>query len=56
LGCNDVTRHDAVASVHAGFRDQEISEHWPRNPDWITDETTAGLFLHRFVALRRDNH
>lgn len=54
LGCNDVTRHDAVASVHAGFCAQEISEHWPRNPDWITDEAPAGLFLQRFVAQRRD--
>lgn len=54
LGCNDVTRHDAVASVHAGFCDQELTQHWPHNPDWITHETAAGLFLHRFVALRRD--
>ncbi len=54
LGCNDVTRHDAVASVHAGFRAQEISEHWPRNSEWIADEAPAGLFLHRFVAQRRD--
>jgi Methyltransferase domain len=54
LGCNDVTRHDAVASVHAGFRDQELTQHWPCDPDWITDEASAGLFLHRFIARRRD--
>jgi hypothetical protein len=55
LGCNDVTRHDAVASVHAGFCDQELTQHWPHDPDWITDEKPAGLFLHRFVAQRRDS-
>jgi Methyltransferase domain len=54
LGCNDVTRHDAVASVHAGFCDEELTQHWPCDPDWITDEASAGLFLHRFIARRRD--
>ena len=53
LGCNDVTRHDAVASVHAGFRDQYFSEHWPQDSGWTTEETPAGLFLHRFIARRR---
>ena len=52
LGCNDVTRHDAVVSVRAGFRDQELSGQWPHDPGWITDETAAGFFLHRFVARR----
>ncbi|MEO5623548.1 MAG: methyltransferase domain-containing protein [Dokdonella sp.] len=52
LGCNDVTRHDAVASVHAGFRDQELSGQWPSCPGWITDEAAAGFFLHCFVARR----
>jgi SAM-dependent methyltransferase len=54
LGCNDVTRHDAVASVHAGFCDQELTQQWPHDPEWITDEKPAGLFLHRFVAQRKD--
>ena len=53
LGCNDVTRHDAVASVHAGFCGDELTQHWPHEVDWITDETSAGLFLHRFVAQRK---
>jgi hypothetical protein len=53
LGCNDVTRHDAVASVHAGFRDKELEQHWSQHPDWITDEASAGLFLHRFLAQRK---
>ena len=30
LGCNDVTRHDAVVSVHAGFRERELSVEWLR--------------------------
>jgi hypothetical protein len=54
LGCNDVTRHDAVASVHAGFCERELSQQWPHDPDWNIDETAAGLFLHRFIALRRN--
>ena len=29
LGCNHVSRHDAVASVRAGFRDSELSALWP---------------------------
>lgn len=53
MGCNDVTRHDAVASVHAGFCDQDLSVHWPQDSEWTTQETPAGLFLHRFVAQRR---
>ena len=54
LGCNDVTRHDAVASVRAGFRDRELGQHWPAHPGWIAHEASAGLFLHRFVAQRKD--
>ena len=52
LGCNAVTRHDAVASVHAGFRDRELSRLWPRQSGWMIAEAPAGLFLHRFVACR----
>jgi len=52
LGCNDVTRHDAVASVHAGFRGHELSAHWPEASNWTTHESSAGLFLQRFIACR----
>ncbi len=31
IGANDVTRHDAPASVMAGFRGSELSSHWPRD-------------------------
>lgn len=50
IGCNDVTRHDAVASVRAGFRGQEISAHWPAREPWTLKEQGAGLFSHLFVA------
>ena len=53
LGCNDVTRHDAVASVRAGFRGEELSRLWPREPRWRLEEGAAPPFSHLFVA-RRD--
>lgn len=52
IGCNDVTRHDAVVSVRAGFRDKEISKLWPQGRDWQPKESRAGLFSHAFVAAR----
>jgi hypothetical protein len=53
LGANAVTRQDAVLSVHAGFRGQEIAAHWPRSsPRWQTREFEAGLFSHGFSAHR----
>jgi hypothetical protein len=53
LGCSAVTRHDAVLSVHAGFRDAELTAAWPSTRAWETDEYAAGLFSHCFVARRR---
>ena len=52
LGANAVTREDAVLSVHAGFRGQELCAHWPANAGWHVSESAAGLFSHRFVASR----
>lgn len=52
LGCNDVTRHDAPASVRAGFRGVELSELWPRTGAWEIDERRTGVFSHRFSAKR----
>jgi hypothetical protein len=53
LGANAVTRQDAVLSVHAGFRDQELSRAWPGPPDaWALREHAAGLFSHCFSACR----
>lgn len=53
VGCGAVTRHDAVASVRAGFAAQELSSCWPSPGGWLLRETTAGLFSHRFTAERR---
>ena len=52
IGCNDVTRHDAVASVRAGFDGEELSRLWPERSGWVFDERARGLFSHGFVARR----
>jgi SAM-dependent methyltransferase len=49
IGCHPVTRHDAVVSVRAGFRNREISARWSA-PDWTLHEEPAGLLSHLFVA------
>jgi hypothetical protein len=55
IGCNDVTRHDAIVSVRAGFKNRELSELWPAGGAWILHEHAYGLFSHYFVARRVDN-
>lgn len=53
IGCNDVTRADAVASVRAGFRADELSRLWPLDAGrWHLREYAAGGFSHCFVAER----
>jgi hypothetical protein len=52
IGCNDVTRHDAVASVRAGFAGRELSSLWPQACGWTTAERPAGWSSHLFVARR----
>ena len=54
IGCNGVTRHDAVASVCAGFVDKELSALWPGENRWRLREKEAWLFSHCFVAQRSD--
>jgi len=49
LGANDVTRHDAVVSVRAGFTGQELSALWP-DPGWRLEERVAWPFSHFFCA------
>jgi hypothetical protein len=50
-----VTREDAVLSVHAGFREKEITALWPVNSDeWQVREYSAGLFSHCFYAERME--
>lgn len=50
IGCNAVTRHDAVVSVRAGFRGKELSDLWTADGSWSLAESEAGLFSHIFVA------
>ena len=52
LACNDVTRHDAVASVRASFAGRELSRLWP-DKGWRLQEGPAFPFSHVFSA-RRD--
>lgn len=51
LGANDVSRHDAVASVRAGFAGNELSAAWPAD-GWRLRETAAPPFTHLFAAGR----
>ncbi len=53
LGVSADTRHDATASVRAGFRGSELSLMWPAAADsWRLEERPSGLFSHLFVAVR----
>lgn len=49
LGCNHVSRHDAAASVRAGFRGRELSALWPDQAGWSLREGPAVL-SHGFAA------
>ena len=54
IGCNHVTRHDAVVSVRAGFKGTELGDlfrNGTKSP-WTIRETAAGPFSHLFVATR----
>ena len=53
IGCNDVTRHDAVVSVRAGFAGEELTRLWPAGSSWEVREAKAGLFSHGFTARRQ---
>lgn len=52
IGCNEVTRHDAVVSVRAGFNGHDLSQDWPDDAAWELREHAAGLFSHRLLAVR----
>jgi methyltransferase family protein len=52
IGCGEVTRHDAMASVRAGFAGRELSALWPTDETWQLHEY-PWLFSHCFVARRR---
>jgi protein-L-isoaspartate O-methyltransferase len=50
IGVNDVTRHDAPASVRAGFRGTELSALWPAGQGVAVEERRAGPFTHIFAV------
>jgi hypothetical protein len=56
IGCAAVTRHDAVASVRAGFAGRELTHAWRAacgSPSgWQLSEGPRGLFSHVFIARR----
>ncbi len=52
MGCNAVTRHDAVVSVRAGFVGNDLTRLWSSETPWELSEHSAGLFSHCFVATR----
>jgi hypothetical protein len=53
IGCNAVTRHDAPASVRAGFNGHELTQLWPNQHLWSISETPTGPFGHLFIARRK---
>ena len=53
LGCNGITRHDAVASVRAGFRGSDLTALWGDRANWSIEEMALGLFSHGFVCRRK---
>jgi hypothetical protein len=54
IGVNAVTRGDAVKSVAAGFRGNELRAAWgSSDPDWRLEEYWAFPFTHCFAAVRR---
>jgi hypothetical protein len=52
IGCNSVTRHDAAASIRAGFCGNELSLLWPQSSGWNVSERECGFATHCFMASR----
>lgn len=53
IGCNAVTRHDAVVSIRAGFVRDELTALWPDTaPPWRLSEFEGGYASHCFIAVR----
>jgi 2-polyprenyl-3-methyl-5-hydroxy-6-metoxy-1,4-benzoquinol methylase len=50
IGANDVTLHDAAASVRAGFKGAELSRLWPPGYTDQIDERGIGPFTHVFCV------
>ena len=57
IGANDVTRHDAPASVRAGFAGAEFSALWrAAGGGPVLEERRRLPFTHAFAALGRERH
>ena len=52
FGVNDVTMHDAAASVRAGFAGNELTRLWPTTDGMRFEERRRGPFTHAFAAGR----
>lgn len=52
IGCNEITRHDAVVSVRAGFRDHELAALFPDTVRWQLKEGAGFPLTHCFAARR----
>ena len=52
IGVNDVTMHDAAASVRAGFAGNDLTALWPSDQETRFKERRFGPFTHAFVAER----
>jgi len=50
LGANEVSRHDAVVSVRAGFLGCDLSVLWPQGRQWCLQESAVLPFSHVFKA------
>jgi len=56
IRCNEITRHDAVVSIRAGFADNELSKLWSAltathsNGNWSLQERPANFSSHLFIA------
>ena len=56
IGCNEISLHDAIVSVRAGFCGEELSALWPDRERFDLREHASRLFTHCFVARRRSPH
>lgn len=50
IGANAITRHDAEASVAAGFAGRELTDLWPGGVEGVLVERDVGPFTHVFVT------
>ena len=54
LGANHVTMHDAIVSIAAGFRDNELADRLGLDEAWSISVATTFFGVYRMVAVRRE--